>query len=95
MIHSLADVRGAVGADATVMQFAVVEEGARIGARSVIGPHCFVGAGVVLGDDVHLEPGVRLVSPARIGDRVKFGPNVSLTDLAGAQHRNACHGRQR
>jgi UDP-2-acetamido-3-amino-2,3-dideoxy-glucuronate N-acetyltransferase len=84
MIHPLADVKGEVGAASVVMQFAVVEEGARIGERCVIGPHCFVGTGVVLGDDVHLEPGVRLVSPAKVGVRVKFGPNVSLTDLSGA-----------
>lgn len=46
---------------------AVIEAGARIGNNVRIGPFCYVGAGVTLGDDCILESHVVIKGPSTIG----------------------------
>lgn len=56
-------------------------------ARTVIGKHCMIGQGVtiggksgwyevpVIGDNVHIHAGARIIGPVRIGDNVEIGAN--------------------
>lgn len=53
-----------------IMANATVMPRARIGARSVLYPGVFVGAGVILGDDCVLHPGVSLRARVHLGNRV-------------------------
>jgi len=57
---------------------AVIEAGARIGARVVVGPFCHVGPGVELGDDVELVSHVVVTGATRIGPRTKIFPFASI-----------------
>ncbi len=71
-IHPTASVAftARVAPDASVGPFAVIEDGADIGARSQIGAFCFVGAGARIGEDGLLYPRVTLYAGARLGNRV-------------------------
>lgn len=58
-----------------------------IHARTVIGRNCMIGQGVtiggksgwyevpVIGDNVHIHAGARIIGPVRIGDNVEIGTN--------------------
>ena len=58
-----------------------------IHARTVIGKNCIIGQGVtiggksgwyevpVIGDNVHIHAGARIIGPVRIGDNVEIGTN--------------------
>jgi UDP-3-O-[3-hydroxymyristoyl] glucosamine N-acyltransferase len=59
-----------IGPDATVYPFAYVEEGADIGARAVLHPGVFLGAGSSVGEDAVLWPNVVIRENCRIGKRV-------------------------
>jgi UDP-3-O-[3-hydroxymyristoyl] glucosamine N-acyltransferase len=59
-----------VAPTATVMAFAVVERGARVGARSVLFPGAYVGEGAVVGEDCVLHPSASLLHGCSLGDRV-------------------------
>ena len=58
-----------LGRDVHVGPYAVIEDGARIGDRSVIEAQCFVGCDVSIGEDSHLYPQVSIRERVRIGDR--------------------------
>jgi UDP-N-acetylglucosamine acyltransferase len=57
---------------------AVVEDGAVLGARVVIGPFCHVGARVVLEDGVRLRSHVSVTGITRIGKSCDIYPGVVL-----------------
>lgn len=59
-----------LGDDVEVGPYAVLEAGARVGARSRIGAHAVVGRGVEMGEDCVLHPHVVLYPGARLGSRV-------------------------
>jgi UDP-2-acetamido-3-amino-2,3-dideoxy-glucuronate N-acetyltransferase len=59
---------------------AIVDEGARIGARSRIWHWTHVCSGAVLGEDCSLGQNVFIGNRVRIGDRVKIQNNVSVYD---------------
>lgn len=78
-IHPLADVRAVdIGDDTRIWQYAVVLEGAVIGARCNINAHTFVENDVVIGDNVTLKCGVYLWDGLSIGNDVFIGPNVTF-----------------
>lgn len=57
---------------------AIVEKGARFGARVRIGPYCVVGPYVTLGDDVELVSHVVIAGHTTIGEKTKIFPFASL-----------------
>ncbi len=59
-----------LGADVSIQPYAVVEDGVRIGARSVVGAHCYIGHEAVVGEDVHFHPRVTVGSRCLVGNRV-------------------------
>jgi UDP-3-O-[3-hydroxymyristoyl] glucosamine N-acyltransferase len=77
-VHALAWVAaGAVIApDASVGPFAVVGEGARIGARTIVHPQATIGRQAVVGDDCVIH------ARASIRERVRIGNRVVLQDGA-------------
>lgn len=78
-IHSLSDVTTSKIGDGTrIWQFAVVLEGARIGANCNICAHTFIESDVVLGDNVTVKCGVQLWNGLRVGSNVFIGPNVTF-----------------
>jgi UDP-3-O-[3-hydroxymyristoyl] glucosamine N-acyltransferase len=71
-IHRLAEVAATavVSADASVGPFVVVEDGARVGARTVLHPHVSIGRGAQVGDDCVVHSRVSVRERVRIGNRV-------------------------
>lgn len=71
-VHSTAVVaRGAqLAADAAVGPYAVIEEGADVGAGTEIGAFCYVGRSTRIGAHCRLHPHVTLYAGVRLGDRV-------------------------
>jgi len=71
-VHASAVVQEgvALGKEVSIGPAAVIEKGARIGERAVIGAGCFVGAGVEIGDDTRLHPGVKIYPGSSLGRRV-------------------------
>jgi UDP-3-O-[3-hydroxymyristoyl] glucosamine N-acyltransferase len=59
-----------IGEEVSVGPFVVIEAGARIGARTIIHPHVYVGAASVIGEDCELFPQVSLRERVTLGDRV-------------------------
>jgi UDP-N-acetylglucosamine acyltransferase len=57
---------------------AVVEDGARLGAGTFVGPFCHIGAEIELGEDAQLVSHVVLAGRTRIGARTKIYPFASL-----------------
>jgi UDP-3-O-[3-hydroxymyristoyl] glucosamine N-acyltransferase len=71
-VHALALVEpgATVAPGASIGPFAVVAEGARIGARTILYPHVVVGRGADIGDDCLLHARVSIRERVRIGHRV-------------------------
>ncbi|MBI5643304.1 MAG: UDP-3-O-(3-hydroxymyristoyl)glucosamine N-acyltransferase [Deltaproteobacteria bacterium] len=71
-IHPKAEVSAlaALGNDVSVQPFAVIEEGARIGDRSVIHSGVYIGKDARIGDDTVLYPGVAVREGCIVGSRV-------------------------
>ena len=63
---------------AKVHPTAIVEDGAQIGAETVIGPYCVVGKDVVLADGVELVSHVSLAGRTSVGERTKIYPFASI-----------------
>ena len=59
-----------LGKDVSVASFAVVQEGATIGDRTVLFPGVFIGRGSSVGEDCILYPNVVLYHDVRVGSRV-------------------------
>lgn len=79
-IHGAAVVAAdaVVSPDASVGPCAVIERGARVGARSQLGAGVFLGEGGEIGADCVLHAGVRLYPKARVGDRVILHAGVVI-----------------
>ena len=67
-----------IGVEVTIQAFAVVEGGARIGARTVIGSHSYIGHHAVLGDDCRVFPHVTVRERSVIGNRVILHPGAVI-----------------
>jgi UDP-3-O-[3-hydroxymyristoyl] glucosamine N-acyltransferase len=71
-VHRLAMVGENVllGEGVSVGPFAVVGDGSRIGARTMVHSHVAIGRGVEIGDDCVLQPRVSIRDRVRVGSRV-------------------------
>lgn len=74
-VHPMAVVEGAVEG-ATVMAFAYVGPGAKVGEGTVLHPHCYVGAGASVGRDCVLMAGSVVADGCVLGDRVWLNPGA-------------------
>jgi UDP-3-O-[3-hydroxymyristoyl] glucosamine N-acyltransferase len=84
----------ALGDDVSIGPGVVLEEGARIGARTRLDAHVVVGAGVEIGDDCHLYPGVTLYAGTRLGDRVRLHAGARIgSDGFGYVFRDGAHAK--
>src|SRR5580698_5195336 len=80
-IHDKADVMTShIGEGTRIWQFAVIQEGARIGSHCNINCHTFIEGNVRLGDNVTVKSGVYLWNGLVVEDDVFIGPNVTLTN---------------
>ncbi len=61
-----------------IHQSAIVDPGAQLGAGTVVGPYCIVGADVSLGDNCWLQHHVTLSGPMRVGAGNKFFAYCSI-----------------
>jgi UDP-3-O-[3-hydroxymyristoyl] glucosamine N-acyltransferase len=59
-----------VAADASIGAFAVVESGARIGARTIVRPHVTIGRGAEIGEDCVIHAQVSIRERVTLGNRV-------------------------
>ena len=59
----------------------MVEDGAQIGKDVEIGPFCFVGRNVVLGDDVKLHSHVVITGDTQVGENTEIFPFASLGNI--------------
>jgi UDP-3-O-[3-hydroxymyristoyl] glucosamine N-acyltransferase len=81
-----------IGEGASIQPYAVLEPGARIGARTVVGAHCSVGRAVVIGDDCLLYPHVTIGERCRLGHRVIIHSGTVLgSDGFGFEMKNGRH----
>jgi UDP-3-O-[3-hydroxymyristoyl] glucosamine N-acyltransferase len=62
-----------IPADAAVGPFAVVGDGARLGARVTVHAHAIIGPGVTVGDDTEVEPHATVHAGSALGARVRVG----------------------
>ncbi len=81
-IHPTADVSPAatIGEDASIWHWVQVREGARIGARCVLGKDVYVDRDVVVGDDCKIENFATLYYGLAVGNRVFIGPHACFTN---------------
>ena len=64
--------------DVQIHPTAIVDSRAELGAGTVVGPYCVVGAGVALGRDCWLQNHVTLCGPLQAGARNKFYAYCSI-----------------
>lgn len=69
-----------VGARTTIWQFAVVLDGAMIGADCNLNAHTLVEGGAIVGDRVTLKSGVYVWRGVVLEDDVFCGPNATFTN---------------
>ena len=62
-------VGASVDPSATVGPYAVISAGARVGARTVVAAHCFIGEGATVGDEAQLYPHVTVYAQCAVGAR--------------------------
>ena len=67
---ALVSSHATLGSDVALGAWTFVDDGARIGARTVIFPGCFVGRDCTIGEDCIVYPRVVLYPQVRLGDRV-------------------------
>lgn len=60
-----------IATNVCVGPYVVVEQGAEIGAGTMIEAFCFIGQNVRIGENCHLHPRVTLYAGAHLGDRVE------------------------
>ena len=64
--------------DVQIHPSAIVDRRAEIGAGTIVGPYCVIGAEVALGQDCWLQHHVTLCGPMRAGARNKFYAYCSI-----------------
>ncbi len=64
--------------DVSIQPFVVIEDGAQIGARTVVGAHGYVGHGAQIGEDCLLHPRVTVAARCVVGRRVILHSGVVL-----------------
>jgi UDP-2-acetamido-3-amino-2,3-dideoxy-glucuronate N-acetyltransferase len=81
-IHATADVHPSalIGDDAQLWHYVQVREGARVGARCILGRGAYVDAGVIIGDDCKLQNYVCTYHGVTLGGGVFVGPHACFTN---------------
>ncbi len=81
-IHPTAEVspQASVGDGTAVWHWAQVREGARIGARCVLGKDVYIDKNVMVGDDCKIENFATLYHGLTVGNRVFIGPHACFTN---------------
>lgn len=81
-VHPTAEVsaEAVIGPGSSVWNQAQVREGARIGARCIIGKNAYVDTDVVIGDDCKVQNNVSLFHGVTMEDGVFVGPHVCFTN---------------
>ncbi len=81
-IHPTAEVspQATVGEGTAIWHWVQVREGAKIGARCVLGKDVYVDKDVVVGDDCKIENFATLYHGLRVGNRVFIGPHACFTN---------------
>jgi UDP-3-O-[3-hydroxymyristoyl] glucosamine N-acyltransferase len=82
-----------IEADVTIGPLAVIDSGARIGARTVLGAHVVVGAGATIGADCVCHSRVSIREHVQIGDRcvVQDGAVIGSDGFGFAQRDDGTH----
>ena len=82
-VHETAvvDAGAVLGEDTRVWHFCHISEGARIGARCVLGQNVFIGPGVQVGDGVKIQNNVSVYAGVTIEDAVFLGPSCVFTNV--------------
>ena len=96
MIHPLSDVRcRSIGKDTRVWQYAVILEGARIGANCNICSHVFIENRCIIGNNVTIKNNVMIFDGVTIGDDAFIGPSVTFTnDMLPRSERSGTRTRE-
>ena len=76
--NAAVDPKALLGTDVRVGKFSVVEEGAAIGAGTVILDQVYVGPNVVIGKNCTIYPGVRILRDCVVGDNCILHANVVI-----------------
>jgi acetyltransferase-like isoleucine patch superfamily enzyme len=81
-VHQTAEVsaEAVIGPGSSIWNQAQVREGARIGARCIIGKNVYVDADVVIGDDCKVQNNVSLFHGVTVESGVFIGPHVCFTN---------------
>ena len=83
-----------LGGEVSLGPGVVIEEGARIGARTRLDAHVVVGAGVEIGDDCHVFPGATLYAGTQVRDRVRIHAGARLgSDGFGYVFQDGAHAK--
>lgn len=79
-VHRLADVAPSaeVSPDASIGPFVAIDDGARIGARTIVYPHVTIGAGARIGEDCVIHARVSIRERVEVGNRVVLQDGVVL-----------------
>jgi UDP-2-acetamido-3-amino-2,3-dideoxy-glucuronate N-acetyltransferase len=82
-VHRSAEVeKGArLGVGTVVWRYAHVMNGARVGARCMLGQGCFVGAGVRIGNGCRIQNNVSLYQGVELEADVFVGPSAVFTNV--------------
>lgn len=67
-----------LGEGVSIQPYVVIEDGAEIGARTIIGAHCYIGHQVKIGVDCQLRPRVSIWERCRLGNRIILHSGVVL-----------------
>ncbi len=81
-IHPTAEVssQATVGENSSIWHWAQVREGAKIGARCILGKDVYIDADVVVGDDCKIENFATLYHGLTVGSGVFIGPHACFTN---------------
>lgn len=69
-----------IGDDCLIGDYAVIREGTIIGNRCVVGLHASVSYECVIGDDVRIMDGARVIGKTRIGSGTLIGVGVVMSN---------------
>jgi UDP-N-acetylglucosamine acyltransferase len=78
-----------IAASAKIHPSSIVESGAVIGENVKIGPFCYIGPKVVLGDDIELLSHVVVIGRTSVGKGTKIFPNAVIGGDSQSVHHSA------
>ncbi len=80
-VHEKGEVQtNIIGNKTTVWQYAIILNGARIGANCSINANCFIENDVIIGDNVTIKCSVQLWDGITVEDDVFIGPNATFVN---------------